>query len=61
MGTTIVVNNSTLTDSAALCRVGSFIAGDMEQAICEQGSDKIVVDIMKKGQSTYIVNDWRVL
>lgn len=58
MGTFRVINNSTLTDTAALMRVGFFIgnySGHLYDALYREGNQ--IIDITKKGQSTYLVTD----
>lgn len=56
MGTIKIINNSTLTDVAAVMRVGSLLSGDKDTATRDQDGDAIVC-IKKKGSDTYFVTD----
>lgn len=55
MGTIKIINNSTLTDYAAVVRVGRLLAGDDYGATYDGQGQKIVN--IRKGGNTYIVSD----
>lgn len=56
MGVIQIINLSTLTDHAALYRVGSYIAGDLEFSVKDQEGN-VIVQIEKAGENKYRVKD----
>ncbi len=56
MGTIKIINNSTLTDYAAVMRVGRLLAGDEYYAIRDENG-VIIVKINKQRGNSYIVSD----
>lgn len=56
MGTIKIINNSTLTDYAAVMRIGRFMAGDEYFSVHDEQRQKIV-NIKKQGTNSYIIFD----
>jgi len=55
MGTVKIINNSTLTDYAAVMRIGRFMAGDEYYSVHDERGNKIVN--IEKTNKAYIVTD----
>jgi uncharacterized protein YdeI (BOF family) len=52
----MIINNSTLTDYAAVMRTGRLMAGDEYYAVRDENG-QIIVKINKQSSNSYIVSD----